>query len=76
MHYATMSQRVDAIDLVLNAGFGDIDVRDYQGQTPMHHAAKRNNTLAMQKLVELGGGHLMNAPDADGIYTNPDCRVV
>ena len=65
LHYAAESRRVETIDLLLSAGYGDIYVKDHKGRTPMHHAASRGNVDAVQKLIELGGEDLLKVPDED-----------
>lgn len=53
LHYATESSRVHSIDLLLEHGL-ELDALDDEGRTVMHHAAMRNNLVAVKRLLDLG----------------------
>jgi ankyrin repeat protein len=69
LHYATESRRVDTIDLLLNAGYGDIHLKDLKGRTLMQHAASRGNIYAVQRLIELGADNSYNISNKNGRTT-------
>jgi ankyrin repeat protein len=54
LHYATESRRVQAIDLLLTSG-AKIDAVDLRGRSPMHRAASKNNTSAIDCIIRYTG---------------------
>jgi ankyrin repeat protein len=50
LHYATENRRVRAIDLLVSSGAG-IDAVDLKGRSPMHRAASKNNTSAINCII-------------------------
>jgi ankyrin repeat protein len=65
LHYATESSQVDIIDLLLDANC-ELDAADAKGRTVLHHAAARDNILAVRRLIQLGASHQLACEDCDG----------
>ena len=55
LHYASLNENVDMIELLLNNETSEImSLQDDHGQTPLHYAAKKNFTLGIAVLAYNG----------------------
>ena len=52
LHFAFRSKKPDTIDLIIRAGFGELDHRNYQGRTPKESTHNAQLTPQTKKLLE------------------------
>ena len=51
LHFAFRSKKPDTIDLIIRAGFGELDHRNYQGKTPKESTHNAELTEPTKKLL-------------------------
>jgi ankyrin repeat protein len=65
LSYAAETKRCEVIEMLKGRG-GNLRCADSRGRTPLHHAARRGNLAAVEKLIKLGGAEDVWLEDNDG----------